>query len=206
MDILCHPMYLAPVSLYAHLYAGNRLLMECETPFTKQTYRNRTVIAAENGALSLTIPVVHDKGSKQPLRDVRISDHGNWRHLHWNALTSAYKKSPFFDYYADDFRPFYEKKIEYLVDFNMQLHSTVCSLLGLERETLFFTGEASTNTTDLRRMADPANGTPDGYTPLKYYQVFERRNGFLPDLSIADLLFNMGPEGLIVLRDSWRKQ
>ena len=90
-------MYLAPVWMYAHLYAGDRLIVDCDAPFTKQTYRNRTVIAAENGALPLTIPVVHDKGGRQPLRDVRISDHGNWRHVHGNALTSAYKKSPFVD-------------------------------------------------------------------------------------------------------------
>lgn len=199
-------MYLAPVWMYAHLYAGDRLIVDCDAPFTKQTYRNRTVIAAENGALPLTIPVVHDKGGRQPLRDVRISDHGNWRHLHWNALTSAYKKSPFFDYYADDFRPFYEQKIEFLVDFNLQLHKTVCELLGLERETVTLDSTANIEGIDLRRHTDPAQGVPQGYTPLKYYQVFERRNGFLPDISIADLLFNMGPEGLITLRDVWKKR
>ena len=199
-------MYLAPVWMYAHLYAGDRLIVDCDAPFTKQTYRNRTVIAAENGALPLTIPVVHDKGGRQPLRDVRISDHGNWRHLHWNALTSAYKKSPFFDYYADDFRPFYERKIEFLVDFNLQLHETVCELLGLEKETVILDSTASTQGIDLRRQTDPAQGIPEGYTPLEYYQVFERRNGFLPDISIADLLFNMGPEGLIILRDIWKKR
>lgn len=198
-------MYLAPVWMYAHLYAGDRLIVDCDAPFTKQTYRNRTVIAAENGALPLTIPVVHDKGGRQPLRDVRISDHGNWRHLHWNALTSAYKKSPFFDYYADDFRPFYERKIEFLVDFNLQLHETVCDLLGLEKETVILDSTASIQGIDLRRQTDPAQGIPEGYTPLEYYQVFERRNGFLPDISIADLLFNMGPEGLITLRDIWKK-
>ena len=198
-------MYLAPVWMYAHLYAGDRLIVDCDAPFTKQTYRNRTVIAAENGVLPLTIPVVHDKGGRQPLRDVRISDHGNWRHLHWNALTSAYKKSPFFDYYADDFRPFFERKIEFLVDFNLQLHKTVCELLGLERETVILDSTANIEGIDLRRHTDPAQGIPQGYTPLKYYQVFERRNGFLPDISIADLLFNMGPEGLITLRDIWKK-
>ena len=199
-------MYLAPVWMYAHLYAGDRLIVDCDAPFTKQTYRNRTVIAAENGALPLTIPVVHDKGGRQPLRDVRISDHGNWRHLHWNALTSAYKKSPFFDYYADDFRPFYERKIEFLVDFNLQLHATVCELLGLEREKVTLDNTANIEGIDLRRHTDPAQGVPEGYTTQKYYQVFERRNGFLPDISIADLLFNMGPEGLITLRDVWKKR
>ena len=91
------------------------------------------------------------------------------------------------------------------MDFNLQLHETVCELLGLERETVTLDSTANIEGIDLRRHADPAQGIPEGYTPLKYYQVFERRNGFLPDISIADLLFNMGPEGLITLRDVWKK-
>ena len=200
MDIICHPMYLAPVSMYARLYAAKRLIVDGDTPFVKQTYRNRTIIAAENGRLALTIPVVHN--ARQPMRDVRISDHGNWRHLHWNALTSAYRKSPFFDYYADDFRPFYEKKIEFLLDFNMQLHETVCSLIGLKRETAMLAEAQPSESHDLRHMAEPSAPTQEGFTAERYYQVFSQRNGFLADISIADLLFNMGPEGLITLRDS----
>jgi hypothetical protein len=201
MDIICHPMYLAPVSMYARLYAADRLLVDGDTPFVKQTYRNRTIIAAENGPLALTIPVVHN--ARQPMRDVRISDHGNWRHLHWNALASAYRKSPFFDYYADDFRPFYEKKIEFLMDFNMQLHEIVCNLIGLERTTAMLGDTQPQEPHDLRPMAEPSSRTITGFTAQEYYQVFGRRNGFLADISIADLLFNMGPEGLITLRDSF---
>lgn len=197
MDIIAHPLYLAPVSQYVRLFAADRLLWDVDTPFVKQTYRNRTVIAAENGPLPLTVPVVH--GGVQPLRDVRISDHGNWRRLHWNAIMSAYKKSPFFDYYADDFRPFYEKKIEFLVDFNMQLHATVCGLLGLERETVEYSAADAAGEEDVRSLAQPSQGME--LCSLPYYQVFGQRNGFLPNMGIADLLFNMGPEGLIVLRD-----
>ncbi len=199
MDIIAHPLYLAPVAQYVRLYAAERLLWDIDAPFVKQTFRNRAVIAAENGALSLTVPVVH--GGVQPMRDVRISDHGNWRRLHWNAIMSAYKKSPFFDYYADDIRPFYENKIEFLVDFNMQLHATVCGLLGLERETLIYSAAdcATAGAEDLRTLVQTSQSIDQHIQP--YYQVFERRNGFLPNLSIADLLFNMGPEGLIVLRD-----
>ena len=200
MNMIAHPLYLAPVAQYVRLYAADRLLVDLDSPFVKQTYRNRTVIAAENGPLALTLPVVHNR--VQPMRDVRISDHGNWRRMHWNAIVSAYKKSPFFDYYADDFRPFYEKKIDFLADFNMQLHATVCELLGLERETAAYSADACATacTEDFRTLAQPSQGA--GQHSLPYYQVFERRNGFLPNLSIADLLFNMGPEGLIVLRDS----
>lgn len=194
-------MYLAPVSLYVHLYAGTRLLVDLDAPFVKQTFRNRALIAAENGALPLTVPIVHNGGIKQAMRDVRISDHGNWRRMHWNAIVSAYKKSPFFDYYADDFRPFYEKRYDFLVDFNMQLHDTVCGLLGLEREVASLGNvENKARAIDVRSLADPSMEIVAA--PQHYYQVFEHRNGFLPNLSIADLLFNMGPEGLIALRDT----
>ena len=102
MKIITHPLYLAAVPLYARLYASESMVIDDVAPFVKQTFRNRAVIATENGAQSLTIPVVHD-GGKVAMRDVRISEHGNWRHQHWNAIVSAYRKSPFFDYYADDF-------------------------------------------------------------------------------------------------------
>lgn len=201
MDIIAHPMYFAPVAMYVHLYAAKRMLVDYDAPFVKQTYRNRTLIAAENGALPLTIPVVHSGGERQAMRDVRISDHGNWRRMHWNAIVSAYKKSPFFDYYADDFRPFYEKRYDFLVDFNLQLHNTVCELLGLEREVATFCSkENQAKYSDVRSLAEPS--TTATHAPHHYYQVFEQRNGFLANIGIADLLFNMGPEGLITLRDS----
>lgn len=204
MNVVSHPLYLAPVPFYARLYAADVLVVDDVSPFVKQTYRNRALIAAENGALPLTIPVVHD-GGKMAMRDVRISEHGNWRHQHWNALVSAYRKSPFFEYYADDFAHFYEEKDGFLMDFNLRLHSVVCGLLGLEREIAFLSDEAvvTGSSVDMRDIAEPkALEVYDAIALQSYYQVFAQRNGFTPGLSIADLLFNMGPEGLLVLRDS----
>lgn len=204
MKILTHPLYLAAVPLYARLYASESIVFDDTAPFVKQTFRNRAVIATENGALSLTIPVVHD-GGKVAMRDVRISEHGNWRHQHWNAIVSAYRKSPFFDYYADDFAHFYEERDGFLMDFNLRLHGVVSELLGLERNVGFLSDEAFdvTAAVDLRRIAEPkALDSVDGIVLQPYYQVFAQRNGFIPSLSILDLLFNMGPEGLLVLRDS----
>ena len=204
-EILTHPLYLAPVPLYSKLYSGAGLIIDGSAPFVKQTFRSRAVIATENGTQTLTIPVVHD-GGKIAMRDVRISEHGNWRHQHWNALVSAYRKSPFFDYYADDFAHFYEEKDGFLMDFNLRLHSVVCELLGLERDIrILAPGESAEETTsnnnDLRHIAEPkALASTAGYTAKPYYQVFSQRNGFIPNLSIVDLLFNMGPEGLLVLR------
>lgn len=204
MEIITHPLYLAPVPLYAKLYSGTVLVVDGCAPFTKQTYRSRTTIATENGTLSLNIPIIHD-GGRVAMCDVRISKHGNWRHQHWNALVSAYRNSPFFDYYADDFAHFYEERDGFLMDFNLRMHRTVCELLGLDREVKIITESniIPATATDLRRIAEPkALGTIEGYTPKPYYQVFAQRNGFIPNLSIADLLFNMGPEGLLVLKGS----
>ena len=204
MKILTHPLYLAAVPLYARLYASESIVFDDTAPFVKQTFRNRAVIATENGTQSLTIPVVHD-GGKTAMRDVRISEHGNWRHQHWNAIVSAYRKSPFFDYYADDFAHFYEERDGFLMDFNLRLHGVVSELLGLERNVEFVSDVRPDTMAleDLCRIADPkALEMVDGVSLHSYYQVFAQRNGFIPGLSVVDLLFNMGPEGLLVLRDS----
>ena len=202
MELLSHPLYLAPVPLYVQLYKCDALVINGDEPFVKQTFRSRAVIATENGAQSLTIPVIHD-GGRTAMRDVRISEHGNWRHQHWNAMVSAYRKSPFFDYYADDFAHFFEERDGFLMDFNLRLHSVVCELLGLERDVKIVDDEYKVQEfVDLRRIAKPkALAEVEGYTAQPYYQVFAQRNGFVPNLSIVDLLFNMGPEGLLVLRD-----
>lgn len=203
-SIISHPLYLAALPLYTGLYKADRLVIDDTAPFVKQTLRNRTTIATENGAQTLTIPVMHN-GRSIPMRDIRISEHGNWRHQHWNALVSAYRKSPFFEYYADDFALFYEERDGFLIDFNMRLHSVVRELLGLERKVELLSEitdkEVLLATTDARHIAEPRTLAEIESCTKPYYQVFSQRNGFIPNLSIIDLLFNMGPEGLIVLRD-----
>lgn len=201
MILLSHPLYLAPLPLYVQLYNSSAILFDAGSPYVKQTYRSRAVIATENGKLDLTIPVVHDGGSIA-MRDVRISEHGNWRHRHWNAIVSAYRKSPFFDYYADDFAHFYEERDGFLMDFNLRLHNTVCELLGVERETRIIDSTAEETLNDMRHIAEPKALEKSNCCTGEYYQVFAQRNGFIPNLSIADLLFNMGPEGLITLKES----
>ena len=204
MEIISHPLYLAPVPLYTRLYSADGLIIDGCSPFVKQTFRSRAIIATEGGTQSLTIPVVHD-GGRTAMRDVRISEHGNWRRQHWNALVSAYRNSPFFEYYADDFAHFYEERDGFLMDFNLRLHNVVCELLGLDREIRVLTTEDSLKEAtdaagDLRSIAEPKVLAELTETPQRYYQVFVQRNGFIPNLSIVDLLFNMGPEGLITLR------
>lgn len=193
--------YLAPVSHYSAYYRAEELQLEVCDHFTKQTLRNRCYIDSPSGALTLTIPVVKTEG-KTMMRDVRISDHGNWRHQHWVALESSYRQSPFFEYYADDFAPFYEKKWEFLADFNEELMALTASLLDIQKpisRTMAYEGQEVYEPNKPYDPNKPYEAHGSHWAPRPYYQVFASRHGFLPDLSIVDLLFNLGPEGVLWL-------
>ena len=118
--------YFAPIQWYQKLNRFDACLIEQHDHFVKQTYRNRCVIATTNGLQALSIPVEKFEGLKCEMKDVRISDHANWHHLHWNALQSAYGESPFFEYYADDLHPFFERKWKFLYDFNWEITLKMC--------------------------------------------------------------------------------
>lgn len=211
MNVLLSSAYLAPIHYYCKLLqcAGGTAYVEACDNYAKQTYRNRCVILDANGSLALTIPTEKTETDKCLMRDIRISDHGNWRHRHWNALEAAYRHTPFFLYYEDDFRPFYERKMEFLYDFNMELARLVCGLIGID-VTLCPTEEygAAPAGCDMRESIHPKRPWQDDATfaPKEYYQVFRERHGFVPNMSIVDLLFNMGPESILVLRDSTAQQ
>jgi hypothetical protein len=195
------------VRYYAHLYTAPHAVIETCDNYVKQTYRNRCLIAGPNGVQALTVPIEKPSYGKAAMRDIRISDHGNWRHLHWNALQSSYERSPFFEYYADDLRPFYERRIEFLLDFNEGLQQTILNLLDLSPTILHtdaYLAAPSEDMLDLRELISPKRPWQDDttFTPQPYYQVFSHKHGFQADLSIVDLLFNMGPEARIILKKS----
>ena len=230
--------YFGPVQWYQKLNR-HRCIIEQHDNFVKQTYRNRCVIASANGPQTLTVPIERYDGMKCAMRDIRISDHGNWRHLHWQALVSAYGETPFFEYYADDIRPFFEEhRWKYLLDFNLDITHTLCSLLdvrpdltlsdhyidsdeticgsgsldgaaaGFEEANKGLNGAAESLGSssacslfvDYRDAIRPKHPLPDAeFEARPYYQVRAQRHGFLPNLSVLDLLFNEGPEGIFWL-------
>lgn len=207
--LLLSSAYLAPVQYYAKLMQYGGALVEQYDHYMKQTYRNRCVIATQAGVQALTVPVELSDKPKTDMRDVRISAHGAWQHLHWQSLVSAYENSPFFEYYADDFRPFYERRFEFLIDFNDRLCETVCDLLGLEvsvSHTTEYADASQLGADDFRDAIHPKRSydSDTSFVARPYYQVFAARNGFRPNLSIVDLLFNEGPAALIVLKKSIR--
>lgn len=192
--VLLSSAYLPPVSFFTAINSGGDVLIEQYDNYCKQTYRNRCLIATAGGVHTLTVPIVKSTSPKQLMKDVRISDHGEWRHQHWNALESAYMNSPFFMYYQDDFRPFYEKKYEFLIDFNTELTLLIMTLAGIDKPVKLTEsyGKNGQNLTDLRQMVNPGTAEPQDCRP--YWQVFKEKYGFLANLSAVDLLFNMGPE------------
>ncbi|MDD7318427.1 MAG: WbqC family protein [Prevotella sp.] len=192
--------YCAPVQWFQKLNRYDMVLVEQYDHFLKQTYRNRCVIATANGTQSLTIPVERPEEEKCLMRDVRISDHGNWRRQHWTALATAYGDSPFFDYYADDLRPLFEKKRDFLFDFNMELTQLLCELLDVRPQIGVTSGYAEAAANDFRDAIRPKHPMPDAdFNPQPYYQVYDHRHGFIPNLSVLDLLFNMGNEAIFYL-------
>ena len=230
MNVLLSTTYFGPIQWYQKLNRADEVWIERYESFQKQTYRNRCLIATTQGIQALTVPVERTSPSTilpppstihhplstihhppSTLKDIRISDHGNWRHLHWNALQSAYGDSPFFMYYEDDLRPFFEQRWDYLFDFNEAIREKICELLDIHpvvHYTESFISPSSltsyllplTSLHDFREAITPKHPAPDpDFTPRRYYQVYEAKHGFQPNLSILDLLFNMGPESIFWL-------
>ncbi|MFV0468797.1 MAG: WbqC family protein [Dysgonomonas sp.] len=212
MAIFLSTAYLAPIQYYSKLlHAGSdSVCIDQWENYQKQSYRNRCTILSANGAIPLSIPIERTETLKCVVKDVCIADHANWRHVHWNALVSAYNTTPFFEYYRDDFQPFYEKKIKYLIDYNQQMQSLICNLIGIDCHNIMYTESyqdvSSAEEFDFRNTIHPKkewNSDVD-FVSIPYYQVFEDRFGFIPNLSIVDLLFNMGNESMIVLNKTIR--
>lgn len=167
--------YLGSIQYYSRLLRDG-CVPDLSVPYRKQTSMNRCYIDSPTGRLALTIPVVNSH-ARTAVGEVLISEHGKWRHQHWNALVSSYGQTPYFEYYAEDFFPFYhERDWERLADFNLALHHTVMRLL-----------DPFPLMAEDKRRVEP------------YFQMFASRHGFLDNLSIVDLLFNMGPESVFYL-------
>jgi len=202
--VLLTTAYFAPTEYYAVLAKADKILLENCEHYTKQTYRNRCRIVSANGVLDLIIPVEKTGNEKQLTRDVRISNRADWQLQHWRSIESAYNSSPFFEYYKDDFLPFYEKKWTFLWDFNCSLQEKILELIDIQ-PNIELTTEYSTsfgeNIVDLREKIHPKKQIDFVNLP-RYYQVFEPKFGFIPNLSIIDLLFNMGNEAILILSEN----
>ena len=209
MNIYLSSAYLAPIQYYAKFVQGDRIFIEQNENYTKQSYRNRSMIVSANGPIPLSIPVVHSSSEKILTKDIRIADHGNWQHMHWNAIVSAYNSTPFFEYYQDDFYTFYHKKYSLLFDFNEELRILILGLLNIESPVIEYTSEYKTTfqdtELDMRDVIHPQKdlSIDHFFVSIPSYQIFEQKLGFVENMSIVDLLFNMGNESQLILNNSF---
>ncbi len=192
--------YLAPIEFYYYLTQYLSIIVDVNENFVKQSYRSRKYIMGPNGVQSLTIPLIHIQ-KRQKLKEVKISYAENWQKIHWKSIEAGYRRSPYFEYYEDNFYNFFHTKTEYLLDFNTKLHEKVMELLGISCEIQISEKyiEPIPNMDDYRTKFSPKQATNDLIFP-EYYQVFNDRNSFTPNLSIVDLLFNEGPNSLNYLK------
>ncbi|PWS29003.1 hypothetical protein DHW03_03990 [Pedobacter yonginense] len=193
--------YLPPVGYFSLLQKlSPDILIEKYEHLVKQTYRNRASIYSPNGKLDITVPLVKGAKTHTIMKDIRISYDFNWQRLHWLSLESCYRSSAYFEFYEDELAPFYNQKFEFLFDYNTQILEWLLKKLKLNIElnsTAEYLDDIEKDL-DYRGMMNPKK-TEDIVNNKPYFQVFEDRHQFLPNLSIVDLLFNQGPQAKLYL-------
>jgi hypothetical protein len=200
--LLTIPAYLAPIEHFAYMANHPSIIMEQWANYQKKTYRNRAILMGANGPISLSVPVVKPASLKTPDKDVRIAFDMPWQANQWRTIVSAYRSSPFFEYYADDLAPFYNKKEVFLIDLNIKLTQAIIEALGMSVEVSLSNSYIDTTTEycDIKHLIEPSIGSQKNLPA--YRQVFSDRHGFVPNLSILDLLFCKGPEAVELLINS----
>lgn len=200
MTSLVSVSYFGPVSQYA-LFSGEKTVrVERQERYVRQTYRNRCRIQTSNGNMDLSVPVESPSAGSGRIKDIRVSSHTNWQNHHWKSLASAYSSSPFFEYYQDDLREIFEKEWKFLWDLDLKTMELMVSLFELDCDFSFTEQwEASpVSKNDYRDLIHPKKECIFD-VQIPYYQVFGQKTGFQPEQSALDLLFNMGPEAVLVL-------
>jgi hypothetical protein len=201
MNILIHPNYFPNIHQFTQIIKANNILFEVSDNYQKQTFRNRTYIFGANGKLGLFIPVIHSHKNRELFKDVKISYESNWMDLHLKSLQSAYRSSPYFEYFEDDFIKLYSKKEKFLADFNIKCIKLISNLLDLDLD-FKISNEYVEKTNDIIDLRDLSNARKEKKieTP-KYIQVFESKHGYLNNLSILDLIFSEGTNSVFLMNN-----
>ncbi|MFY8097461.1 MAG: WbqC family protein [Flavobacterium sp.] len=198
-NLLIYPTYFPSISHYIALVQAEEITFETEDTYQKQTNRNRMHIYSPNGLQMLNIPLKHSE-NRQKFKDVKIEYAFDWQKIHFKSLEAAYRTSPFFEYFEDDFRPIFEKKTTFMLDLNFEIFEIVNQALGItlpyKKTTEYFHDAPDYN--DFRSLV---NGKKDTTQVEPYTQVFNDKHGFINNLSILDLLFNEGRYALDYLKN-----
>jgi hypothetical protein len=195
MPVILTTAYLPPISYIAGCLCSNQTIIERFETYPKQTFRNHCHIYGPNGLQKLSIPVIKVNGNHTQTKDIRISENIPWKRLHWRSIETAYNNSPFFLYYKDTFIKVFEKQFDFLIDLNTHLLITIFTILKIENE-IGFTDQFIKNPegiSDIQGFSSKKKIITSDAFP-HYTQVFSPIHGFLADLSIVDLIFNLGPE------------
>lgn len=197
--ILLPIFYLPPISWFSvFLNPENEIILEQFENFPKQTYRNRAVIYGANGKLPLIIPIKHT--GKRELKDIQISFTEDWQKLHWKSIKTAYQSTPYFEYYEDKLKSIFEEKVDSLMDFNIKVLNVVLNIFKTEKDFTFTEEYFKSPESENYREKFSAKSESE-FQMAEYYQSFSEKNGFLRDLSILDLICNIGPESLTYIKN-----
>ena len=210
--VLLELHYLPSIQYVSKLLQYPKVILEQHENYAKGSYRNRCHLASSAGLLRLSLPLAGGKNQQQPIREVKLKYDEPWQNQHWTAIKSAYGKSPFFEHYEHLLLPIFQKKYEYLWDWNWDLLQVILGIISLGKNielTEEFEKEVSGEVVDFRNKISPKENKKLedlDFEQAKYVQVFEAENGFLPNLSILDLIFCAGPEAEIYLERSLKKE
>ena len=194
MSLVLSSVYAGNLVYYSLIANSDKIILDVYENFNKQSFRNRCVIASPNGPLKLIIPVF--RSSKNIVKDVKIDNTQNWKKIHWKSLESSYRSSPYFEFYEDEFYSLYFKnKNDFLFDFNNKINFAILKCLGIETEIIISSSyvEKDLEIEDFRNIIPSKSKDLEKFKEIKYNQVFQEKQSFLPNLSILDLLFNEGP-------------
>lgn len=197
--------YLPPIQYFAKFLAFDVVYIESSENYAKQSYRNRCTILSANGPLNLSVPAVKSLGNHTPITKVGIDNSSEWQKNHWRAVESAYRSSPFFDFGADLLFPFYTQRFENLFELNMKLLKAILGFMGAVvdvRLTTTYIATYPNDCLDYRYLIHPKRSpeADDHMVWVEYYQVFSGRFGFVPNLSVIDLIFNEGLGATTILK------
>lgn len=197
--------YLPSISYLSLLFSADQVQLEAQEHYQKNSFRNRAHIATANGLQRLSIPLRKGKNESMSIREVVISYDENWQKQHWGAITAAYRRSPYFEYYADDLETLFHQEVKFLFDWNLNILNFFYEAWQVPinyQLTTTYDKQAHQETSDFRNQIRPKTITSFAREnlPEKHYpQVFQEKHGFISNLSSLDLLFCTGPEGMAYL-------
>ena len=201
MNFLLGTSYAGNLDYFSCIKNSKNIAIDLNEFFHKQSFKNRCQIYGANGLLNLTVPIQR-KAGRNPVKDIKIEYSFNWQKVHWKSLESSYRSSPYFEYYEHYFFSFYKnEKPKFLIDFNNSVFETVLKILDLDIQLAYTNSyeKSMDNFTDNRNLIHPKLKPTSNFSDKKYYQVFQEKFGFIPNLSIYDLIFNEGPSSVLYL-------